>query len=59
MGFINGIFQWATVIAILVFLMEFYSSTFGLIMHKSIWIPWGSTVIQEDSDKGLADHIGY
>ncbi len=54
MGYFNG-----TVIATLVFLLNFYSSTFGLIMHQSIWIPWDWTIIPGDSDKGLADHIGY
>ncbi len=59
MGLMNAIFQWDTVIAVLLFLLTFYSSTFGLVMHQSVWIPWGWTVIPGDSDKGLTDHIGY
>ncbi len=59
MGFMNGIFQWATIIVILVFLLNLYSSTFRLIMHQSIWIPWGWIVIPGDSYKALTYYIEY
>ncbi len=56
MRFMDGIFQWNTVIVVLLFLLIFYSSTFGLIMHKSIRISWGLTCIPWDSNKGLTPH---